>query len=144
MYSAKSSKNPSRQYTPGICIKCGEPTKRTTRKYCSRLCAGRSGPDNPSWKGGLSREPVRYTKRFKDRYPLKARAHQKVYEAIKIGRLVRQPCEACGRSNDVIEAHHMDYAKSLDVTWLCDRDHKLLHRLSELRKSIEGADMLAS
>jgi hypothetical protein len=37
-------------------------------------------------------------------------------------------CEICS-STDRIQGHHHDYAKPLDVWWLCDHCHKLLHRL---------------
>ena len=41
--------------------------------------------------------------------------------AIRLGILVPQPCEVCGTSKVV--AHHTDYAKPLDVRWLCDPHH---------------------
>jgi hypothetical protein len=41
--------------------------------------------------------------------------------AIRDGRLIRQPCEVCGALN--VEAHHDDYSKPLTVRWLCRRHH---------------------
>lgn len=41
--------------------------------------------------------------------------------AIDAGRLVRQPCEVCGEAK--VQAHHDDYAKPLDVRWLCLKHH---------------------
>ncbi len=40
--------------------------------------------------------------------------------------LAPEPCEVCGATGDV-EAHHDDYAKPLEVRWLCPSHHKLLH-----------------
>lgn len=49
-----------------------------------------------------------------------------VFHAIERGDLVRQPCEVCGGTH--VEAHHDDYAKPLDVRWLCPTHHKAHHR----------------
>ena len=50
--------------------------------------------------------------------------------AIRAGRLVRQPCEVCGALK--VEAHHDDYNKPLDVRWLC-RKHHLEHHGKQSR-----------
>lgn len=63
--------------------------------------------------------------RYGQKYPEKRAAHIKAGNAIRDGRLIRQPCESCG-SKDV-EAHHKDYSKPLDVTWLCKRCHMQVH-----------------
>lgn len=50
---------------------------------------------------------------------IKVRALTRSY--IKAGKLIRQPCEVC---KDVkVEAHHDDYAKPLEVRWLCKQHH---------------------
>lgn len=41
--------------------------------------------------------------------------------------LTRKPCEICGAAKS--EAHHGDYSKPLDVTWLCRDHHAAWHRL---------------
>lgn len=50
----------------------------------------------------------------------------KVRYAILKGRLTRGPCESCGSEKS--EAHHPDYNKPLDVTWLCRACHAKEHR----------------
>lgn len=57
---------------------------------------------------------------------LKTKAHRDVSYAIKKGTLVRQPCEKCGTTANVV-AHHEDYTKPLDVVWLCKQHHKERH-----------------
>lgn len=57
----------------------------------------------------------------------KRKAHILVGNAIRDGRLVRQPCERCG-GDENIHAHHEDYSKPLDVTWLCNPCHAQRHR----------------
>lgn len=57
---------------------------------------------------------------------IKAKAHYKVYNAIRIGKLFRKPCEKC---NDPLSvAHHDDYSKPLDVRWLCNFHHYEHHK----------------
>lgn len=105
--------------------------------YCSRSChtsaknhakkgkpSGRyqNGEANPNWKGGVSKINIRYTDRFRERFPEKVSAHEAVKRAIKTGSISRQPCVRCGGS-DRIHAHHKDYSKPLDVMWLCQPCH---------------------
>lgn len=66
-------------------------------------------------------------KEWRDRNPEKASAHARVSYAVKTGKLVKQPCEKCGKQVR-IEAHHTDYSKPLDVVWLCRQHHKEIHR----------------
>lgn len=56
------------------------------------------------------------------RNPLAARAHSQVTYALARGRIHRGPCEFCGQLK--AEAHHEDYAKPLEVNWLCRSCHK--------------------
>ena len=51
--------------------------------------------------------------------------------AIRAGYLMRQPCEICHTSVN-IEAHHDDYAKPLDVRWLC-KLHHIEHHNNEFK-----------
>lgn len=54
----------------------------------------------------------------------------KVREALKYGRLTKNPCEICGEKK--VQGHHPDYSKPLEVVWLCDLCHRELH--VQLRK----------
>ena len=55
----------------------------------------------------------------------KRECHIKVGNALRSGRLQKQPCVECGDVNS--EAHHPDYSKPFDVVWLCKRHHNQLH-----------------
>jgi hypothetical protein len=50
--------------------------------------------------------------------------------AVRDGALRRGACERCG-SADHVEGHHADYGRPLDVTWLCAKCHKIVHRTQE-------------
>src|SRR5437899_3319787 len=56
--------------------------------------------------------------------PIKARARQLLYNAIRRGEVKKQPCW-CGAK---AEGHHHDYSKPLDVEWLCKKHHGESHR----------------
>lgn len=68
---------------------------------------------------------------WKSQNPEKARAHKFVDYYRSTGKLVPQPCEACGA--DGVQAHHEDYSKPLDVRWLCPKHHAERHK--ELRRA---------
>ncbi|MGF3022683.1 hypothetical protein ACQVP2_07625 [Methylobacterium aquaticum] len=62
--------------------------------------------------------------------PEKRAAHKAVERALRLGLLLKQPCVRCG-STDTVHAHHEDYARQLDVVWLCSTHHAERHREME-------------
>ena len=66
------------------------------------------------------------SKNWKNRNPEKVKAHTIFNNAVKEGLLVRQPCIVCNSPKSC--GHHPDYSKPLEVTWLCNKHHSLLHR----------------
>lgn len=73
------------------------------------------------------------TRKYKEIHPERRAAHVKVGNAIRDGKLTKQPCEICGIEK--VEAHHEDYSKPLDVMWLCKRCHEDWH-IEKRRKAI--------
>lgn len=63
---------------------------------------------------------------YRKRNPNKSKAHAKVSYAIRAGRLFREPCEKC--KSEPSHAHHDDYAKPLNIRWLCDTCHNKWHK----------------
>lgn len=58
--------------------------------------------------------------RIKTNEPLK-------YKAWKMSRYIdKKPCEVCG-SEEKIHRHHEDYAKPLEVNFLCEKHHLEIH-----------------
>ena len=64
-------------------------------------------------------------RRSQQRHPERHAARRAVAEALRTGALIRQPC-FCGTHRS--EGHHRDYAKQLEVLWLCRRHHVAIHR----------------
>ena len=100
-------------------------------KYCSAKCSGEArknnqlGEKNPRWRGGISKDAYRYTKKSILKYPEKESARRLVRQAIISGLLHRGACVVCGEEN--AQGHHEDYSKPLDVIWLCRKHHKAIH-----------------
>ena len=68
-----------------------------------------------------------------ERNPEKHKAHYTVANAIKSGKLVKQPCEICG--NTKVQAHHDDYSKPLEIRWLCTKHHSKHHYPNAISKT---------
>lgn len=68
------------------------------------------------------------TRRYRQSHPEATRAHTRVNNAIRSGKLQKRPCEKCGCVK--VHAHHDDYAQPLVVRWLCHDCHENLHHIS--------------
>jgi hypothetical protein len=64
-------------------------------------------------------------KKYREKYPEKAKARRMVNYYIRKGTLKREPCKICG--NIKSESHHPDYKYPLNIVWLCDKHHKEEH-----------------
>jgi hypothetical protein len=73
-----------------------------------------------------NRQSPEYAKEYREKYPQKYKAKTMVNNAIRDGKLFKEPCEVCGRTN-LVHAHHDDYAKPLNIRWLCAAHHKHWH-----------------
>lgn len=109
-----------------ICKECGRARDRKRDKT-----AKRKKKEKKYKNSERGRETMKKRRRYdywKNRH--KYTAKRLVRAAIEAGKLKRQPCEVCGKTNnqETIEAHHPDYAKPLEVVWLCRKHHSERHR----------------
>ena len=74
----------------------------------------------------------------KGKYP-RPIANTKMGEAVRSGKLKKLPCQVCG--NKRTQGHHEDYAKPLDVVWLCTRHHADRHIHLRDRKTLKQDPM---
>lgn len=76
------------------------------------------------FKNPQRKEKVRgYAQKMRAKNPGKFKARNKVSNALRSGKLKRQPCSECGDERS--QAHHTDYRKPLQVKWLCRKHHML-------------------
>jgi len=65
--------------------------------------------------------------KYYQRCPEKYKARVTLNNAVRDGKISKPSTCACGRSGR-IEAHHEDYSKPLEVSWLCVPCHKQAHK----------------
>jgi hypothetical protein len=75
-------------------------------------------------------------KRFWKRHPERYKNWKIYTSARRLGKLLNPgQCTLCGTKEVKIQAHHFDYSKPLEVTWLCKSCHIEIHR----RKKFTGS-----
>lgn len=96
------------------CQQCGNPFEARSRR--AKVCWG------PCYRAYENQRQKHRRAGWSD-----ARRKASILTAAAIfrGDLIRQPCEVCGKRN--VDAHHDDYARPLDVRWLCRSHHKIHH-----------------
>lgn len=100
-------------------------------KDCSRYDVRKNRESNIEYyreydKKRGNRQAENYNKEYREKYPKKHKAHNLVNNSIRDGKLFPEPCMVCGELDNV-HAHHDDYAKPLNVRWLCASHHKQWH-----------------
>jgi len=76
---------------------------------------------------GRKRPYVPYKDRWEYNHRLESNTGKKVRYAVKTGKIIKpKKCEVCERETRVY-AHHEDYNKVYDITWLCGSCHRKVH-----------------
>lgn len=123
----------------GRLSKCKTCTKRDVREnrarkieYYREFDRARSNlPHRVEARAAYSQTPEgkealrRGSKAWGKRNPIKKAASVVVNNAVRDGRMTRQPCEVCGAK---AQAHHDDYSKPMEVRWLCSKHHAEWHK----------------
>lgn len=107
-----------------VCSKCGSRIDRRSSRCreCERerVTMYRQRPE-------VKARRREYQARYAATNREKTRAHSAVRDAVRGGVLVRPDiCPQCG-AHVKVHAHHTDYTRPLDVTWLCVRCHTAAH-----------------
>lgn len=132
-----ANKSTSEFYMNNVTImkRCKECTKTNVKDR------RRTDPSVQAYDRARYQQPERHklsvenARQWRKDNPVAYRAQTAVNNAIRDGRLTKLACQSCG-SNDNINAHHHDYYKPLDVTWLCALCHQRLH--AQLRSGAGG------
>jgi hypothetical protein len=67
-------------------------------------------------------------KKWRKDHPEAYKAHTALNNAVRDGRIQKQPCAVCSTDKNV-HAHHSDYSRPLDVKWLCAKCHHRIHAI---------------
>jgi hypothetical protein len=111
------------------CDNCGNQSydkdssyNRKNRHFCSMNCY------SDFRKNKLPKEEQhRYGTGFSEEERTKRkRARFRLNKAILKGLVIKEPCSVCGDKKS--EAHHSDYDKPFNVSWLCFKHHRQLHK----------------
>jgi hypothetical protein len=113
------------QMADGYLNKCIDCVKSRVRKHRrgndSVRAYDRERAKTPKRKAHIRAAALKFRKDNPEKY----KAHTAVNNAVRDGRLIKQPCEVCGDMKS--HAHHNDYAKPFEVIWLCALHHQREH-----------------
>jgi hypothetical protein len=90
--------------------------------HCRRMKVQRERSKHPERRLRLRAN----ARKWREDHPGGYRAHTAVNNAVRDGKLVKEPCALCGAAENV-HGHHKDYTQPLAVTWLCAKCHHRLH-----------------
>lgn len=113
--------------------------RRSMCKLCDRAYARRWNDQNRdrvrgvrhSWQSRNRDKMAEYETVYSRRNPLKRKVKSAVQGALRAGRLIRPSTREQCQKECVPHAHHQNYAKPLDVQWLCVSCHERLHRIGD-------------
>lgn len=120
---------PHPQMADGHLNKCKECVKCRVKDHRSRNAESIRLYDRERAKSAVRKMHLaKMSRRFREENPRKYTAHTMVNNALRDGRMTKpDSCEDCGRGG-AIHGHHDDYAKPLDVRWLCAVCHSQWHQ----------------
>jgi len=110
-------------------------TRNSGRSSCCRECDAKKSRERrlnnePKLNKPTEEQKEKWRaneKEMRAKYPEKYKARYLCKSAVKNGTLTKFPCDVCGELK--VEAHHTDYSKPYDVTWLCKKHHGEAHRI---------------
>lgn len=100
------------------CIECQKASVKARRRLDGEKIRERD-------RARGSRQSPEYRIAWRKKNEAAYRAQTAVGNAVRDGKLFKEPCLFCGDEN--VHAHHDDYSRPLDVRWLCPKCHRRLH-----------------
>lgn len=105
---------------------CKECKKEEARKHSSSI-KGRINDKNRQNTDKRKKWRAEFQKKYRAKHKKKNLARRIFWNTFRYGTIKKLPCEQCG-TEEMVEAHHYDYDKPLDVMWLCGNHHKEWHK----------------
>lgn len=117
--------------TDVICQTCGEvhPLRISKGGNRYRRCPVRAARNGKKYRARYPDRQKKYRQQSREwmkQHPELHRVYRRVNYALNTGKLTKLPCEVCG--SEKVVAHHEDYSRPLEVTWLCREHHGQRHR----------------
>lgn len=79
------------------------------------------------WRKENPQRVAEYRKARRRRDANKVKARDQLAQAVRSGRVQKpERCESCDQQAE-LQGHHEDYSKPLDVAWLCEPCHRVVH-----------------
>lgn len=79
----------------------------------------------PKGKGVGRKSEKKYKKNNQEKY----KAHNLLWSAVLTRKIIKPKfCSICRRGDCIIDGHHEDYSKPLEVIWCCRICHKKIHK----------------
>lgn len=94
-------------------------------KECGLINGRKHYITKSEWAKNHKEVHVKAVREYESRNPEKKKAWGILNKEIKNGKIVKQPCIVC--ANKIVQGHHEDYNKPLEVVWLCSTHHKDVH-----------------
>ena len=109
---------------------CKECVKASNKRYRSENVEERRAYDIARGSDPKRRKyRTEHMRAYRKRWPERYKARTALANALREGKLRKEPCEECGAEQ--VHAHHDDYTKPLDVRWLCVICHTKWHKERE-------------
>lgn len=83
-----------------------------------------------------NRQDSSYLKERRKKYPKAYRFYNIIAHHLRVGNILKKPCEVCGTTENVV-AHHDDYNHALEIRWLCQSHHLQWHEENGEGKNLE-------
>lgn len=105
-----------------LCVDCKRDMMREFAKRPKYVEASRRYQTSPEGRAKINARRRRDYRLNKHKTYAKLMAEQ----AVRDGRIIKTPCIKCGNPDS--RGHHPNYAKPLEVIWLCQAHHSEEHR----------------
>lgn len=109
----------------GKCKECAK--KDVIQNYRDKIEKKRAYEKERFQRPERKKQVSEYQKRRRLKYPEKHKAHYLTSNAVRDNKLIRPDCcSKCGKECKP-QAHHADYTKPFEITWLCFICHRKEH-----------------
>ena len=115
----------TRKSKDGLTANCSECIKQRDRNRANNPERVAARADYAKTDAGIA-SGNKAKRKWQEKNLIKRAAHIITGNAIRDGKLIKAPCECCDEA--IVHAHHDDYAKPLEVRWLCNKCHNDWHK----------------